>query len=343
MLILAFPDARWMFGTIRGYADADQELRKQLDQLRLAHGIGNLFHPDQYPLFDGTGLRDWVRSLAAGEHGGGASYLPRRKQTEVAFALDDESRYSYLNAYTAYRFGFRAMAINSAPLANHLLGEDDSVPNRQSSPTPYLIFEDIYVNFAGGTPGLSWLGVNPNNGRGRSKEWPRLEQAAHRIFVTSGQRLSGDEDRWRSNEQYIASQKGAGKHVETLYKPYAGIFRLWSRTRFGVAEGFIWPPPKESFSVNEHGHSSRGVLLVIAEKLIERAEKLLPDVHSVQQAVQGAVWATDALEILGGRTPTIAIEALRLSTTLRLSSSAISPGSMIILRSMNASKKSSVM
>ena len=54
------------------------------------------------------------------------------------------------------------------------------------------------------------------------------------------------------------------------------------------------------------------MLLTIAEKLIERAEKLLPDVHSVQHAVQGAVWATDALEILGGRTPTIAIEALRL-------------------------------
>jgi hypothetical protein len=312
MLILAFPDARWMFGTIRGYADASQELHKQLDQFRLAHGIGNLFHPNQNPLLDGTGLRDWVRYTAAAEADGGAGYLPRRKETQVAFALDDESRYSYLNAYTAYRFGFRATAINNVLLANHLLGKADSIPSRQSLPIPYLIFEDIYVNFAGGTPGLSWLGVNPKDGRGRSKEWPRLEQAEYRIFVTSGQRLSGDKDRWDSNQKYFADQRAEGKYIETLDKPYAGIFRLWGRTYLGVAKGFIWPPPKESFSVNEHGHSSPGVLLIIAEKLIERAENLLPDVRSVQRAVQGAVWATDALEILGGRTPTIAIEALKL-------------------------------
>ena len=208
MLILAFPDARWMFGTIRGYADVGRELRMQLDQFRLAHGIGNLFYPDQNPLFDGEGLRDWVRWLAAKESGGGTGYLTRRKRTQVAFALDDESRYSYLNAYTAYRFGFRATAINNALLANHLLGKADSIPSRQSLPTPYLIFEDIYVNFAGGTPGLSWLGVNPENGRGRSKEWPRLEQAEYRIFVTSGQR---DKDRWDSNQKYIRDQREPGK------------------------------------------------------------------------------------------------------------------------------------
>lgn len=39
---------------------------------------------------------------------------------------------------------------------------------------------------------------------------------------------------------------------------------------------------------------------------------MLVDTRSVSQAIQGAVLATDALELTGGRTPTTAIQALRL-------------------------------
>jgi hypothetical protein len=328
MLILAFPEARWMFGTIQGYEEADDRMRKDLDQFRFAHGIGNLFHPDQSALFDGDGLRDWVRWRASEETKGDARYLSRRKENQVAFSLDDESRYSYLHAYTAYRFGFRAVAINSTALAAHLLGQN------VLSPIPLLVFEDIYISFIDGKRGMSWLGLNPADETGRAKEWPRLGQARFRIFVTSGQQLPGDEVKRKRNSAYIAEQKtkraedGHARHLRTLYKPYAGIFRLWEeaglsrklcwqdahtgKLHHGIADGFHWPPPEGSFSSSEHGHSSPGVLLAIAEKLIERAEKLLPNVRSVQDAVHGAVWATDALEILGGRTPTIAIEALKL-------------------------------
>ena len=340
MLILAFPEVRWLFCALDGYetystvdgeaAVAAVQRRQrielsnaQINDFRKAHGLHNLFCPNQSPLFDGAGLRDWVRQRSAGHADSkcDAKYLARR--TKTAIALDEETPYSHLHAYTAYRFGFRAAAVTSAKLADHLLGENST------SALPSLVFEDIYVNFADGESGMSWLDLESKSGKGRSTQWRRLEKAEHRIFVTSGQRVPGDGLKWASNAAYLSRQKAEGKPIETLTKPYAGIFRLWEgselvrklrwpdptgKVRRGFAEDFIWPPPKESFTDEEHhGHSSPGVLLVIAESLIERAEQLLEDgVHSVPNAVRGAVLANDALELLGGRTPTVAVEALRL-------------------------------
>jgi len=328
MLILAFPEVRWLFGTIQGYADAAKI--GELDSFRSAHGIGNLFGPDQTPLFDETGLRDWVRQRAAdkdSETKRDAKYLARR--TKVAIALDEETPYAHLHAYTAYRFGFRATAVNTAALADQFLGD----PRKNDDLS--LVFEDIYVNFADGIKGMSWLDVDPEDNKGRSTQWPRLAKADHRIFVTSGQRLKGDGPKWICNKAYLSQQKTDGKHIATLFKPYAGIFRLWEgaglvrklrgpdfvgKVRRGVAEDFIWPPPRDSYTDGDsHGHSSPGVLLIIAESLIERAEGLQKEgVHTVQEAVRGAVLANDALELLGGRTPTIAMEALRLKHHLEL-------------------------
>jgi hypothetical protein len=60
------------------------------------------------------------------------------------------------------------------------------------------------------------------------------------------------------------------------------------------------------------GHSAPGRLLEVATRLIDRAERLLPEVRCVADCVQGAVLATDALELLAERTPTSALEALAL-------------------------------
>ena len=51
---------------------------------------------------------------------------------------------------------------------------------------------------------------------------------------------------------------------------------------------------------------------MIADRLIARAERLLAEIRAVPQAVYGAVLATEALELLGGRTPTTSLEALML-------------------------------
>jgi hypothetical protein len=58
---------------------------------------------------------------------------------------------------------------------------------------------------------------------------------------------------------------------------------------------------------------------VVANTLIRRAEALLrSEVTSVEPAVRGAVLATDALELLGGRTATVSVQALRLKHQFEL-------------------------
>jgi len=116
-----------------------------------------------------------------------------------------------------------------------------------------------------------------------------------------------------------------------VLKPVSGIFALWKSVRLdrelkgfdaatgrhyrGLAPGYFWPPlpDRDGDSVRATtGHSAPGLLLLVAETLIDRAERLIDNVRNVKDAVRGAVMATSALELLGPRTPTTARDALEL-------------------------------
>jgi hypothetical protein len=255
-----------------------------------------------------------------------ASFLPRREA--VGLAIDEETPYTYFHAYVAYRHGYRAIAVDSFMLARELLGSRHS-EGRLPEEHPELVLEDIFLNYPDGRPGLSWLDEGEGETEGRATVWPRLHEVRHRIFVSSGLRLPGDAmKRWR-NAEYIARLRLGGMHVARLSKPHAGLFDLWRRAGLdrrlrwvdpstgavhrGVARRFVWPPGRERFAESPHGHSSPGWLLRVAQSLIARAESLLlSGVRSVEDAVRGAVLAGDALELLGGRTATVAFQALRL-------------------------------
>lgn len=343
MLVLAFPEIRWFFGTILGYANADEKGKEERDEFRRAHGLINFFDGSFSQLLDPRGLRDWIRQcilstegcdgqaarLANGnavEHPAG--YLPRR--LKFAVGLDEEYDYALLHAYAAYRFGFRALALSRRTSAEAVLGQD----SRWAAPT--VTFEDIYLNFPEGGAGYSDLAQ-------RGKHFPKLEsdQTRFRVLISSGHRpgKGGDHTR-QANKDYIERQgrrnNAAGNynpvHMPELRKPHSGVFRIWedagltTRLKSGVAPGFVWPPkwPEEPAPgsledlpapVSEGvktGHSSPGVLLVIAQRLLQRAEALSENAHSVQKAVRGAVLAADALELLGGKTPTSSVAALAL-------------------------------
>jgi len=330
-LVLAYPEVHWLFSRVAGNDE---------NSFRTRFGMGNLFHASHNPIFDPAGLRDFVRGKASSstETKRDARYLPRR--AERAVALDEEVPYATLHAYAAYRFGYCVETLTILGTTELSLSARRST--RDSTP-PSLIFEDIFVSFPDASgPGLSKLYADGGDQsdtefKGRAQEWPVLEQAKHRIFVTSGQRSPQDALRWMRNRKYIASQKARGVYTRTLYKPYAGIYRLWagaglnqelrwtdksSGRRFrGVAEGYVWPPDRRKWSGDGSGHSSPGALLQIADHLTARAEKLWDELDrsgSVEEAVRGAVLATDALELLGCRTPTQSIEALRLKHKFEL-------------------------
>ncbi len=319
MLILAFPEVRWFFGTIRGYGQLGENTGR-FDDFRKAHGLSNLFRPAQSSLFDGAGLRDWVRQQMQDhkESADQMAYLPRRIQ--LAVALDEETDYAQLHAYVAFRFGFRGLPLSTKSQAVAVLGSSSAWK------VPTVAFEDIFLNLPDAGHGYSNLGGQ------RHIDFPKLEsEEAHRIFVSSGQRLEGDEVKWAANRAYIADQRAHGVRVKTLHKPHAGMFRIWEKSGLslllswseadgklhcGVGDKFVWPPRWNTLNDQSQrdggGHSCPGILVVIAQCLIDRAECLFDGAHTIADGVRGAVLTTDALELLGGKTPTMAVAALTL-------------------------------
>ncbi|MDD5266658.1 MAG: hypothetical protein PHO08_05965 [Methylococcales bacterium] len=324
MLILAFPEVRWLFGTILG----DPNQQATLEGFHAGHGLRNLYAPKQSPLFDGGGLRDWIRERAIDDERShhDSSYLPRRKA--LAIALDEETDYAYLHAYAAYRFGFRTLPLSERAASETVLGQ--RADSAWKKPGITLALEDVFLNFPDGGRGLSDF-------LARKAVFPRLEEAEHRILVTSDQRVPGDEDKQARNKFYVNGQKAMGRTICRLHKPHAGLFSVWEESKLhdrlkwtapvsgklhrGTGEGFIWPPDWRQTTQNGEGsgHSSPGIFLLIARFLLKRAEKKLADgVFSVESTVQGAVLAGDALELLGGKTPTTAADALSLKHRFEL-------------------------
>ena len=309
LLILGFPEVNWVFinGTpsylwdleYQGVVDSHFAIcPKQLSDT--LEKIGKSLSP---PLFDGTGLRDILRKSLKQKK---LEFIPCR--SDLAVAIDEEREYSWLNAYTAYRFGFRAQAISTYTDMETILGNSEH-------PNPTLVFEDYFLQFGDHHPdGFSCL-------RKRDSNFKCLRSSEYRILVTSGHHHGQNREVSEDNSRYLLNLRTEGKWNKELYKPLGGIFNLWKDSglqrklrnggRFGLARGYVWPPKK--LDDNKGGHSAPGRLLVIAERLIARAEHLLSySVNSVPQAVYGAVLATDALELLGGKTPTTSLQALAL-------------------------------
>ncbi len=318
MLILAFPEVRWLFGAVRGLG-----AEKKAAEFVSNHGVHRLFKDDGPPLFDGRGLRDWVRSRAR-ETEKQVEYLPRRHA--VAVAMDEELDYAYLHAWAAYRFGFRAGVVARKCQADQWLG------NKKAPPC--LVMEDLFLNFPdysrdkGDDYGLSDLQT-------REKKLPALKTAPYRVVVTVGHHKKADREKHRRNRAYFREPRHRQK-IWDVRKPHAGIFSFWrssglakmrfdacrnwekERAKRGKAPGFIWPPPADSKD-EAAGHSSPGILVEIARHMLNRAERMLNDgVATVEQAVRGAVLASDALELLGGKTPTMSVQALALKHQFEL-------------------------
>jgi hypothetical protein len=335
MLILAFPEAQWVlagnaFGVMQlseNFWPSPQrsaEPRIEPNSLNDSPAGRQSLQVGYVSLLDGSGLRSSIRNAI------GSSIL---KQTELreltsrtwfAVAMDDEPNYALLHAYVAYRFGFRSIPVETFKLAKQMFAAswDTTETETCRNPNIKLVFEDVFLDFSDGPQGLSDLaGV-------RRELFKGIEDAPYRVFVTSGQRQFGDQEKASSNRNYINQQRHKGRHVVILHKPHAGIFNLWERSglarnlirvridgkRFpGVAAEYRWPPIKTFLhSPQEHTHSAPGVLQTISDSLVERAQTIRRDVVSVKDAIRGAVLAIDALELLAGRTPTISLDALSL-------------------------------
>jgi hypothetical protein len=323
LLILAFPDVRFVFGVCTGFARDEPKP----DTWHARHGLPSLFGPVYSPLFDGTGLRAHVRRITA-QHAivsedarrhEVAPWIPQRNSWAVA--IDDEPMYAYLHAYVAYRHGYRAFAVHSLDLADALLQGNERTC-RWHLGEPHLSLEDYYLGFPDkeSSVHLAHLGM-------RTSHWSRLENGTIRHFITSGHGRSQGEANVRENREYRRELRRHHRGGREAAKPVAGMFALWrelglDRLRFysesgrlvcGLAPGFVWPPEDGSGNAGQGGgHSAPGLLLLVSEILLARCDARLNSVRTVKDAVAGAVMATSALELLGPKTPTTARDALEL-------------------------------
>jgi len=376
MLVLAFPEVRWHFLVLTGRPPdaqrdrANQEPLHRWDSFQALHGIDGLFEPRGTPLFDGYGLRQHVLTCMTEDENQDRHFnrrslrsvgsVPARRA--LATVLDEEEGYRWLQAYMAYRHGFRVCAIAFWREAENLLGSGGRLDPKASPRDDALIhnsffalsLEDWFLSYPDqNDPATSDL-------RRRSELLPalRLQAPPLRRFLTVGhQHQAGVLVDLRNNwlAQLRKQELGATGHPlkqkqQIAFKPASGIFSLWKelgldrdwnisgeqawrpslrRKYQGLAPGYFWPPDISDTAVTQNvdeGHSSPGRLLHIAECLIDRANVLVRECNTATEALRGAVLATQALELLGCRTPTVSVEALLLKHAFEVIAECQFPG-----------------
>ncbi|MBK5275585.1 MAG: hypothetical protein JJE30_11105 [Desulfuromonadales bacterium] len=327
MLILTFPEIRWVFG-----------VGAKNNELEEYHSLMSLLaKPRRDPLFDATGLRDCVRRRIN-------ENLPVKNfpiRIERAAAIDEETNYALFHAYIAFRFGYRADAVRSWSLMHYLfnLPKDDLPEAKNNNGHKFqLLLEDVNLNFPD-KPGRIHLSTfqpfthKKDGKQGRAEHCnllsgdPLLETSRFRVIVTSGH-SGADREKMQDNVDFVKGYKSAGGH-EFVLKPVGGMFDLWDKSQLflrldprkgheyagthrGQAPGFHWPPEAGEDAEGAGGHSAPGKLMVIAHNLVRRADRMKDLANTVEECIRGAVLATEALELLRYQTPTLALQALCL-------------------------------
>jgi len=346
MLTLAFPEVHWIFWMTQ----PEEQVLWDEPFFRYAHvwcyrpdgkgasGVSGClaslkdslhFHDCGYrPLFDPTGFRNDIfqrtkKELEEQHHD--ADYLPNRQN--VAAAIDEEAPYAYMNAYIAYRFGYRSHMVTTNAYTEKLFkkakdADDQDERSPLNAVSVELTFEDLFLNFPDRGAEHHY-----SNLQERDKAFEKLKQAERRIFVTVGHHHTLPKGQRSANKKYLRDWKNGadGRRYKFIYKPVSGIYNLARDALLRRPEGFVWPPPRPRRSDVQGAqpaptphHSAPGRLLVIAERLIRRAEQILPSPTSAEDSIYGALLALEAQQILGNRTPTTALEAFAIRQQLEV-------------------------
>ena len=269
-LILAFPEVQW----IPLYREAqlfdvpdcvDGRAVMTFDRaIKLCRG-------DYSPLFDGDGLRSQLMIRAHGDPG--LDYA----RSDVAVSLDEEANFTFINSYTAYRFGYRAFSISSGAVADELLRNKEHVskrggalpmahglldlppPNGTGNPNdqqnleyrkrladPAIVaFEDVCLEFPDKTVSYS---AQTEFGESRDSEFgfPLLKNANLRVISTASRR----EEKFANKSTHPET---AEKYLRRLTNDDGGRYRRlrgerfswrriknkWSRWWFNFSGGWI--------------------------------------------------------------------------------------------------------
>lgn len=241
LLILAFPEILWVPIVNEDPYESDKAVTTAL---KLAAGGFN-------PLFDGAG----VRSALIKQRQTNSAYCYYRD--DVAVTIDEESHYSELTAYTAFRFGYRAYPVSTERLAEQVLGGDGNGGKPLKARLPSLagagvspeasiiVFEDGDIQF----PDCD-QDKNQRHclGSMRNAAWPLLKEANLRVLTT----VSGEEEkiadgktaeRW-FHDADVKPLCGEKNEIRTaLEKVRRRVFNLFAG---GMVDVWVWNTIKSS-------------------------------------------------------------------------------------------------
>lgn len=325
MLILAFPEVHWVLSASHSFSDGLVSKQPHIfNSCKSLEKVLSFHHSGYNGLFDPTMLRSTiVRNVNSPPESSGRSPIPVPPRFGIAASIDEESSYSYFNAYSAYRFGYVSWNVNSWSYMRQILGPNSLRKSINISP-PDLLLEDLYLKFPDRPPSESISELST-----RDESFPVLKKAFKRFIITVGhQKNSSGKNIHRQNRSYLrqwlAEKRSAdiSPRADIIRKPLGGIFDLWksigewswslwdSSGQPNVEEAFDWPPdPTRDI---EQGHSAPGRLLLIADKLTQRSRAVLEQAKSPSDAFLAATLALNAKELLANRTPTTALKALTL-------------------------------
>ncbi|MCK4762966.1 MAG: hypothetical protein KAW12_12285 [Candidatus Aminicenantes bacterium] len=260
------------------------------------------------PLFDPTGFRSYMihNTLEQMEQenetnpGASPSRPFFRERKEIALSLDEESPYSFLHSYIAYKFDFRAMTVTTKKMLDKLKSEEQ--PEIGPGLKFAISFEDIGLSFPDDAIEYNKLKHSLET---RDEKYSFIKKIKKRIFVTIGE----ERDLRKENRAYRKSLKRdlTLKFYKVLFKPYSGIFNLKKEAALRRGKNM-----KPHTTGTTGSHSQPGRLGLVADALINRSRVILKEAKCTIDAVYAAMLALQAQEILGGRTATESIKAISL-------------------------------
>jgi len=330
MLTLAFPEIHWVFvRMIKKEFEGTDDLEKKYTFYwtgKLKEFFDSLNNLPS-PFFDPSNLRNSIREnmKRTADLEKQLKYLQLHDRGDSA-SIDEEEPYACLHGYLAYKLGYRCFLVTTMRMIKEVFGKETS-PERENKPNNIdLVFEDMFLNFPDRERYLADKKehLRLSDLRQRDRIFDCLKNVENRIFVTVGHKYIPTE-RLESNKVYIEELKAGGKRIKKVYKPSGGIYNILEKA--GLLKKY-WKRKKEEWDAaipfvetaaeEGGGHSAPGRLLVIAEKLIDRAERIFDGTQTVQGCIHGALLALEAQELLGYRTPTTSLEAIALRHQLEV-------------------------
>ncbi len=314
MLTLMYPEVYWIFITM------DDNI-PSTDLLWLSDHIVNplntegmekcmyLLNQHYYgysPLFDPSGLRAWLKKKMKKDTTESAISSDKAEDLPFAAAIDEETSYAFMNAYLAHKMGYKSYAVTTLDMMKRLFknGEDKKNKNTKNI---NLVFEDLFASFPD-KDSYSHL----SDIKKKDAEFEGFAKVKKRIFVTVGHKHIA----WyKSNKEHIRMLKQECKHIKMIYKPSGGMYNLLEKA--GLIKDY-WAEAKRQWrdavpgDEKKEGHSASGKLLLISEKLIDRAEKIYHKAITVKDCIHGALLALEARNLLMYKTPTTCLEAIAL-------------------------------